>query len=826
MSSSLSGLAHYFNSVGNDREPLPIAGGFGYISGGTGSVFSDDSYVRGFSNPFGGPFAQKYYGGFGSLQSTMMSGKAYAFDALKCYNDFRMTGIAGVQAPPQISILPPVEGAAGGAARANPAGGGSDVNMNADDDSEENTIPEQVRKDAVTKLVEMGYSESEAEEIVSRITTAAENDRTKFNSILGKVPPKMETLTNSETGEEITRENADWAEEFGEWYSQYIKGMSGKAAEDYVHEIAFDAFVRPDSNTGPYVKAAKGETVKIDINGDGQLEDARVYTVTEDSGTDVQVGTEIYRVGSNSNSRWYVKRGDSYEEIPFRVKGNGNTIQLFVGRVDSLAVTPAGTETDINGNVYEEYTVQAGSAEGETSNSYAGNGTLYFRDGKWYYSNGNDVDAEGVSHPKFQPLENQPASFENGRLTFGKEPQYVAREGFDARLDAQDYMRLLDEGVDAASARAAEIEQTENEQTTQTVEEVASQLRDLFGEAGLEVTVSEDGKKIELKAAPESAGAIAGTIEEEDNKDKLNALLDSLPAGTRVALNGSPLVGSTNRADRIAAELNKIDSTRSLWITDTIDLRNEDSIDGVKEELRKIIRQQQISNGTMNPSAINFSAVQLPADVVPDSETLKTLLEEVAKEEGITYNGQGSIDGYFLIYEDGKTEPAKVISASFLPADSDMTELETTMRQDIYGYNLPGVTAGTNVEFIWWGNDESTSTSAAPATEESSPPISTSATPSSGSNHRNVTISIPNTIEVPDNYDAVYVKAIANFIQAKMDSSDESVYVDVTCANFGVNADEIDKLNQLRTFILAELRGRGLHITGLYFEGSQNPASA
>jgi len=820
MSLPLSGLAHYFNKVGNDWEPLSVVGGLGYISGGTGSVFSDDSYVRGFSNPFGGPFAQKYYGGFGSSQSTMMSGRAYAFGALKCYNDFRMAGSAGVQAPAQISILPPPDGAvsSGGV---NPSNSGSNVNMNADDDSEKNTIPEQVRKDAVTKLVEMGYSESEAEEIVSRITTAAENDKTKFNSILGKVPPKMETLTNQETGEEITRENADWAEEFGEWYSQYIKGMSGKAAEDYVHEIAFDAFVRPDSNTGPYVKASKGGTTKVDINGDGRLEDARIYTVTEDSGTDIPTGTEIYKVGSNSNSRWYVKRGGGYEEIPFRVKGNGNTIQLFVGRGDHLSVTPAGTAADAQGNIYEAYTVQSGSARGETASSYANRyTTLYYRNNIWYSAAENSSDTM-----VFEKLAKQPISFENGRLTFGGEPQYVVKQGFDASLDANDYMDLLDEGVENARAQAAKIETAEKEQTTQTVGEVASNLRTLFGEAGLEVTVSEDGKKIELKAAPEHAGAIAEKIKEEGNKDKLNALLDSLPAGTRVALNGSPLVGSTNRAERIVTELNRIDSTRSLMITNTIDLRNKYSIDGVKEELRKIIRQQQISNGTMNPSAINFSAVQLPADVVPDSEALRKLLEEVAKEEGITYNGQGSINGYFLIYEDGKTQPAKVISASFLPGNADKTELEATMRQRISGYGLPDVTQSTPVEFIWWNNDESTS--AAAATEESSPPVSTAATtPSSGSNHRDVTISIPTSIEVPDNYDVAYVKAIADIIQNRINSFNEPVYVDVICANLSRNDDKINKLNSIRSYILDELKRRGLSITSLYFKGFQSPTSA
>lgn len=734
MSLPLSGLAHYFNRVGNDMEPLSVVGGFGYIGGGTGSVFSSDNYTAGFSNPFGGSFSQKYYGGFGSSQSTMMSGKAYAFDALKCYNDFRMAGSAGVQAPAPISILPPGAGSAGQSGGVNGSNRPSQTNINSNDD-EENTIPEKVQEEAVERLFDMGYSDlepedgsnSEAAEIVARIVTASEGDRNKFNTILNEVPPKTENVNGTIV------ENEDWAGEFGQWYAHRIGGLSDIAAQDYVHEVAFDAYVKPENTSGStYVSAKKGGKEQIDLNGTGETVEARIYEVTADNDTEIPVGTEIYRVGNNANSyRWYVKRGDSFVEIPFRASGNGNgaTIKLYVNRADSMEVIPAGTQTDINGNVYEEYNIRDGSAAGDISNSYAGNGNLYYRDGQWYHSIGSDTDANGVSHPTFEPLENQP-KLENGRLMFGGEPQYVASDNFDASMDAEDYMVLLDAGIEDARAHATEIENAENEQTTQTVEEVASQLKDLFGEAGLEVTVSEDGKKIELNATPENAAAITAVI--SGNKDKLNNLLASLPATTRVTLNGS-LLPSSNRADAIENRLNSIDSTEPLIIAETYDLSNED-LDGIKEELGRIIKQEKISQDRENPSSVDFSNVQLPADL--DRGELRSLLEEVAHEEGID-----NITGFFLINSEEGTKAIKVIAAGSLPEGQTLAQAEETMRTAIPTY-FSEVDADTEIEFIWWNTGESTSTAAVAeaeetveatdADEESSPtaPGSTASTPS------------------------------------------------------------------------------------------------
>jgi len=107
------------------------------------------------------------------------------------------------------------------------------------------------------------------------------------------------------------------------------------------------------------------------------------------------------------------------------------------------------------------------------------------------------------------------------------------------------------------------------------------------------------------------------------------------------------------------------------------------------------------------------------------------------------------------------------------------------------------------------------------------PSTSTPATPVAPAPvvHHPVTMILPTSMEVPGAYDQGFVYAIANMIQARLQTAPapDGATIDVTCSNLETSAAAVGKLENLRTYIQDELEHRGLDIGFLHFRGSANP---
>ena len=105
------------------------------------------------------------------------------------------------------------------------------------------------------------------------------------------------------------------------------------------------------------------------------------------------------------------------------------------------------------------------------------------------------------------------------------------------------------------------------------------------------------------------------------------------------------------------------------------------------------------------------------------------------------------------------------------------------------------------------------------------PAPATTTTASTPPVHHAVTMIVPTSMEVPAGYDQGFVNAIANMIQARLQTAPapDGATIDVTCSNLGTGAAAVGKLENLRTYIQDELEHRGLDIGFLHFRGSANP---
>lgn len=646
---SLSRTMGYVSGTSSWESPSMMGGammvGSSFGLGDYASQLSlgGDTYMTGFSNPFGGAFAD-FFRGFGRPSSFggFMGGDAMSTYRAALQDSWRL------QPPAMLGMAGGAAGQAGGAGGAGQTGGaGSTTNTEATTETTENKpIPEATITAAITGLQEKGYSEEEAREIVSRIEGVVDGDQAKFSSILAKVPAKA-------TGENADTPNADWVEQFGQWYARYIKGMSADQAEDYVHSTAFDAqsvFEYPDGSlTGvPYVTFnANPQSVQADVNGDGQMEDAKKYTVKADSGTGLVAGTEIYLAGG----KYYQKVGDRYEEIPFRKSGSKYHVRVGETPNDHLTVHAAGrTETGPDGKIYDVYNVEAGSPVGPTATAISAT-ELYRLDGKWYTKNDDGT---------FQEIAEQPGSFENGVLNFGGEADYRLRGGFDTSMDARDYMQLLDDGASAVHDASSQLDTEATSQREARVATVQDGLEDIFG-TNMQISVSEQGKTLELTYTAANAQAISDLLSADNNAKftQFQQLLSQLPAGTRVLLNGRPVI-SSDRATWILNEIKK-DVPQKLSMSNALDLRDVASVQEIKDKLRAEIDRQRTSQGIRNPQEMSFGLVMLPDDeeLALDEATLQTLMSDLARET--TYQGTGVATAAFALYGDDATAPVEII---------------------------------------------------------------------------------------------------------------------------------------------------------------------
>ena len=642
------------------------------------SMSFGSSPVAGFGNIFGSDMNDMFSGMFGSRQSSF--GKSFGdFDALRNYHEFIQAN--SMPPPPLPRILPAGAGAAsgaspaGGASGSAPAGG---TNMNATSKTEKDkTIPDEIKEDAATKMNQLGYGGEEAQAIVDRVAERAEGSTSKFNSILGDLPPK--SVTNQETGE--VKENDNWGTEFGNWYARSILGMSQAEAKDYVHDVACEAqptFERPGKKIKglPYLTMGNS-TGNKQIVVDGNTVKAKVYTATNNNAangddTGIPNGTELYKVGKGGKAKWYMNVGGKYIPLPFKkIKGGKYYITQGTDPNNYLKVTAEGVE-DYDGTVYQKYSI---SETGSGKASYANENLLYYHqgDGTWHRENQNG-DLELLSP---QPDYNE----STGKLTFGEQPIYQPK--FDATYDARDYMEELDNGIADLEATQEAVSQSETKQTEAHVEALAGSLSDfatIDDVELLDVNVVADGEDWKVKLSSSDKVALAELINEKDNEVKLEGILDQLRnAGARVSFDGHVVT----RTDHILNEL-----PQPIKIS-PFPIRSEDvSVSDVMDRITQKIENHPVDE----PTKITIEGVDIyGADF--SEEEIDELEERILALSDMTYDDNGSVRVALYLYDDELYDDEKKPESIVVVAHADASQRNTLTTQ------LQGAYPDTELDF-------------------------------------------------------------------------------------------------------------------------------